>query len=265
MNTGNSSKTHLSRQIETRNPDSAKTAARGMSAGDVGDVLQEMAGHEKPSVRMLVLELASEYPSEGASRAILSRLQDPNLTVRSIANSQIGRIAQKSLVPELFKAMEQDLDSAVKGALARQIGLIGDASDVPRLQQHYRTTQDPILRNDLSLAMARLGDPEHRQELRNRLTNPDLAVRIAVLRDIPYAGDSQLARYFRPVLEDRRDAVAISLPHDPVVAARVCDLAIQAMAALGINFSFPTSPMRRFTEAEIQEALHIVAMLDRAE
>ena len=265
MNPESSAKVQLARQVGVAAAEAAKAQARTMPAGEVGDVLREMAGNEKASVRTLVLELASEHPSEGASRAILSRLQDPNLTVRSIANSQIARIAQKNLVPDLFKAMEENSDLVVKGALVRQIGMIGDATSLPRLRQLYRDTQDPGLRNDIAMAAARLGDEQFRHQLIQRLTAPEETERAAALRDIPYVGDPRLARYFRPVLEDRRDVMVISFPHDPVVTGRVCDLAVQTLAALGVKFSFAAFPTRRFTDLEIQEAIRIVTALEKVE
>jgi HEAT repeat protein len=265
VNPESSAKSQLSRQIESRNAEQAKAWAHRMPVGDSGDVLQQMAGHDSTPVRLVVLEVAAENSSEGASRAILSRLQDPNPTVRSVAGSLIATIAQKTLVPELFKAMELDLDARVKGALARQVGMIGDATDLPRLRLLYRNTADPVFRHDISLAMARLRDDNHRQELIQRLSAPAETDREAALRDIPYVGDKRLARYFRPVLEDRRDVVVISLPHTPLKTARVCDVAIQTLAALGVNLSFPTSPTRRFTDLEIQEALQIVAALEKLE
>jgi len=265
MNQGEAPKNQLSRQITIGNKEGAKMLARELPAPAIGDVLKDTAGNEKASVRMLVLELASEYPSEGASIAILSRLQDQNLTVRSIANSLLGGIAQKNLVPKMFKAMGQDLDPVVKGALARQIGMIGDAGDLPQLRAQYRLTTEPGLRTDLALAMARLGDENSRKALIQQLAALDATGRVNALRDIPYVGDSRLARYFRPVLEDRRDVIAISLPHNPVVAGRICDLAIQALAALGLKFSFDTLPMRRFTDPEIEEATQIVTSLEKLE
>jgi HEAT repeat protein len=264
MNPQNSARDQLVRQIGISNAEGAKALAGSMSANDVGKALEETAGNQKASARILVLELASDYPSEGASRAILSRLHDPDLTVRSIANSQLARIAQKPLVPEMFHSMEEDLSPAVKGALARQIGLIGDGGDIPRLRKRYQATQDPVLRNDLSLAMARLGDDSAGQQLVRQLSDPAAEVRLDALRDIPYVGDPGLARYFRSVLEDRRDVLVISSPQEPKVTGRVCDFAIQALGAIGIRFSFPSAPVRRFTDAEIEQALQIVTSLEKA-
>ena len=265
MNPEDTRKINLSRQIAVPNREGAATLAGSLPAGDVGDVLKDMAGNEKAPVRMLVLELASKHPSEGASRATLSRLQDTNLTVRSIAGGLIAMIAQKSVVPEMLELAEQDLDPRVRGALARQVGMIGDAGDLPRLRTQYRAAQDPGLKNDLAAAMARLGDEAYRKDLIRRLTDPEAAVRLAAFRDTLYVGDRRLALYFRPAVEDRRNAMVVSFPHDPVVWARVCDVAIQTLAGLGLQLSYGTVPTRRFTEAEIQEALQILNALAKTQ
>lgn len=253
----------LSRRIAIPSRDGARSLAAAMPPEEVGAALKEVAGSERASVRMLVLELASLYPSEGASRAVLALLHDPDLTIQSVAGGEIARIAQKSLVPDMFKAMDRHVALPVKGALARQIGVIGDAGDIPRLRLRYRAAQDGGFRNDLSLAMARLGDEPSRQELIHRLNAADVTVRLEALGDVPYAGDSRLAGHLRPDLEDRRDASVISLPHEPTVAGRICDFAIQAMAGLGVKFSFSTVPIRRFTEPEIQEALQTITALEK--
>jgi HEAT repeat protein len=258
MNSANPSKINLARQISIPNREAAEMTARSMSADDVGDVLKDEAGDDKASARMEVLDLASKYPSEGASRAILSRLSDSNLTVQSIANSLITAIAQKNLVPEILRTMGLNLGFDVKGALARQVGMIGDVQDIPRLRTIFLATVDGGLRHDLSLAMARLGDESSRSDLISRLAAQEVQVRLAALQDTLYVGDRRFARYFRPAIEDQRDVIIVSMPHDPTVWARVCDVAIQTLAGLGMKLSFDTVPTRQFTEAEIREALQTV-------
>ena len=258
MNQGDSAKSSLSRQIELGNSEAAKSLARTISADEVGAVLQQHEGSKRASVRILVLELAAEIPSEKGSRIILGHLQDGNLTVRSIANSLVGVIAQKSLIPELFKSMEASDDFVMKGALARQIGRIGDASNLPPLREYYRTVQHPGLHHDLEVAMVRLGDEPLTLQLIQRLVSLDLSARMIAIDDVLYVGDLRFARYFPSLVQDRRDAVVISLPHDPVVAARICDLAIQALVALGVKVSYPTRPSRRFSEREIEEMRRIL-------
>ena len=263
MHSGHAQKNELARQIASGNSERAKDLARNLLPGDVGDVLENSASSPKPSVRMLVLDLASEYHSEGASRAILSRLQDGDLTVRSVAGSLIATIAQKELIPAMFRLLEQGLDLPLKRALARQIGMIGSDNDLRGLRKLYVSASDPSYKNDIALAMARLGDQPSRTQLIKRLSAPDAIARTAALRDVAYVGDPVLARYFRVVLEDRRDAVVISLPHDPVVFARVCDVAIQTLDAIRVKLPFSTFPMRRFSDADVKEVLQMISVLEK--
>ena len=261
MTPEDSLKFQLSTQIARANADAAKALASRMPPAAVGSVLETLSIHDKASVRILVLEIASEIASDGACRAILSRLQDANLTVRSLANSLIGACAQKALIPQLFQALDQDVDVRVKGELARRIGIIGDPGDVPLLLDRYKRAREPKLRDDLAAAMARLGDFASRSEIVRRLADPDVGARVTALRDIEYVGDRGLAVHLRNVLDDRRDAVVMSLPHDPLVMARVCDLAVRSLTVLGLPLLFRAHPLRRFSEVELGEASSVVSAM----
>jgi len=261
MNPDHSLRSQLSHLIQARRSEEAKALARTMNPGDVGVVLQEIAGTPKPAVQLLVLDIASEIPSVGSCRAVLGRLQDSNLTIRSVANSLIGFCNQRAVIPDLFQAMDESHDTQVQGAIARQIGISGDATAQPQLQEHYDNTPDEGLRNSITVAMARLGNEDSRRRVIQRLTDPTVDARIQGLHDIEYIGEPKLARYFSPVLEDRRDAIAISPPHDPRVMARVCDVAAGSMTALGLPLPYRALPLRRLSDSEIQQALELVRSL----
>jgi HEAT repeat protein len=265
MNSDSSLRSQLAQLIGARDAEQAKALARRMNPGDVGVVLQEMAGTPRTPVQLLVLDIASGIPSEGACRAVLGRLQDSNLTIRAVANSLIGSCNQRTVVPDLLHAMDESQDSLVQAAIARQIGISGDATVIPELQARYTKTRDQSLRDNLTAAMARLGDENSRKSVIRRLTDPDLDTRIRTLHEIEYIGDPRLARFFRPVLEDRRDAIAISPPHDPRVMARLCDVAAGSMTALGLPLPYRALPLRRLSEAEIQQALAVVRSLETAQ
>jgi hypothetical protein len=251
----------LKSQIAMGNPQGAKILAHSMSPDSAGSVLQELADHGKPSVRLLVLDIAAEVRSEGACRAILSRLLDANLTVRSVANSLTGCCTQKNVAPDLFAVLDQDIDLRVKGVVARQIGIVGGVGDLPRLRRFYKKTRERKLRDDIAAAMARLGDSQSRAVIVQPLTAPGVDARVAALHDIEYIGDAQLASHFRPVMDDRREAMVVSLPHSPRVIARVCDIAVGSLKALGLPLSFRALPLRRFSQAEVEEALRLIASI----
>ena len=255
VNPANPMEAQLASQIVTRNAEHAKLLAARMPPEDVGRVLAETASNPKDSVRILTLELASEHPSTGASRAILSRLSDSDPTVRSVAGSLIGRCLQGSMTPELIEAMKLSLPQDVRGALARQVGVIGGRDAVQPLNDIYRETREPEFRRDLSVAMARLGQEDRKTEAVRRLGDPDAGQRVQALRDIEYIGDKSLVRFFGEVLKDRRDVLDISPPHEfPVVWVRVCDVAIQSMALLGIPLSFGGQTLHRWDEMQLAEA-----------
>jgi hypothetical protein len=264
VNPANPMETQLASQIAIRNGEHAKTLASKMPPEDVGRVLMATATNPKDAVRILTLELASEYPSVGASRAILGRLSDADATVRSVAGSLIGRCTQSSLVPELLETMKLGLPDDVRGALARQVGLIGGPDAIQPLNDFYRQTHEPGFRRDLSVAMARLGQQDRKTEAIARLNDPDANHRVEALRDMEYIGDKTLVRFFAGVLKDRRDVLDISPPHEmPVVWVRVCDVAIQSMAILGIPLSFGGLTLHRWNDLQVAEAVMVVEAMQK--
>lgn len=265
MNSDRSLRSQLSQLIEARKTDDAKALAHQMNPEEVGVVLQEIVGSPKPTVQLLGLDIASEISSDGSCRAVLSRLQDSNLTIRSVANSLIGSCNQRAVVPDLLHAFDESHDAQVQGAVARQIGISGDASVLPQLQERYDKTLDESVSDNITVAMARLGDESSRTRVIRRLTDTEVNARIQGLHDIEYIGDPKLARYFGPVLEDRRDAIAISPPHDPRVMARVCDVAAGSMTALRLPLPYRALPLRRLSDSELEQALVLVRSLENAQ
>ena len=264
VNPGNSTKAQLASQIVARNADHAKFLAQRMAPEDVGEVLAETASNPKDSVRLLTLEFAADHPSVGASRAILSRLFDADPAIRSVAAGIIGRCQQRSMTPELIATMKRDLPLDVKGTLARQVGLIGGPEALSPLEEIYQRTRDPGFRRDLSLAMARLGQTQYKDEAIERLGDSGADARVQALRDIEYIGDKTLVRHFGGALEDRRDVLDISPPHEfPVVWVRVCDVAIQSMAILGVPLSFSGLTLQRWDERQVAEAIMAVRAMQR--
>jgi hypothetical protein len=261
VNPGNSMKAQLAGQIVARNGDHAKYLAARMSPDDVGEVLAETSSNPKDSVRLLTLEIASGHPSVGTSRAILSRLFDSDLAIRSVAAGLIGRCQQRSMVPELIETMRKDLPLDIKGALARQVGIIGGPEAVEPLNKFHTDTREQGYRRDLSLAMARLGQTERKTEAVKRL---EANARVQALRDIEYIGDRTLVRHLGEVLKDRRDVLDITPPHEfPVVWVRVCDVAVQSMAILGVPFSFGGHMLNRWDERQLAEAVTVVEAMKR--
>jgi HEAT repeat protein len=258
MNPENPYKLQLAQLIRARSTEQAKSLARQMNADDVGAVLQEVITNSSAGVQLVALDIASEIPSEGACRAVLGRIGGQDLTIRSVASSLLGTCRQKAVIPDLFATFDQSQDTNLQSAIARQIGSCADDSTIPQLRQRHRRTAEADVRASITAAMARLGDKASRTDIVQKLSSPEVETRVVALHDIEYIGDPKLAAHFARVLEDRRDAVDISPPHDPRVMARVCDVTAGSMTALRLPLPFRALPLRRLTEAEIQQALQLV-------
>jgi HEAT repeat protein len=210
---------------------------------------------------LLALELAAANPSPGSCKTILGRLSDPNATVRSVAGNLIGQCRDHDNAPDLLHALEQQKEPSIRSALVGQLGVAGGKEQVPVLRQ---LRGKPDVSAAASLALAQLGDADERQKLIDRLQDPDPQVRTNALRDCMTVRDPELAAWFGPALEDFRDAVPITGPHEgPMVYARVCDFAVLVMAQLGYRFSFPVGFLERRPLEQIREARQAVDALIR--
>ena len=221
-----------------------------------GDILLEASSNDKASVRLLALELAAANPSPGSCRTILGRLSDPNATVRSLAGSLIGKCRDHENAPDLLRALEEQKEPSIRSILVGQLGAVGGLEQVPVLRQLQK---DPEVAKAASLSLVQLGDADERKKLIQRLQDPDPGVRTNALRDCMTVQDPKLAAWFGPALEDFRDVLPITGPHEgPTVYARVCDFAVLVMAQLGYRFSFPLKSLKRLPPEQIREAGQVV-------
>lgn len=252
--------TELIRLILDGRKSEAGALARSLGPA-AGNSLLEVSSNGKASVRMLALELAGANPSAGSCRTILGRLSDSNGTIRGVAGSMIAYCTDHQNAPDLLEALEQHKDPSVRNAILGQVGIAGGPAEVPILR---KLRNDPEVSDAASLALAQLGDENERKKLIARLQDPDAQVRTKALRDCMTIRDRKLAAWFGPSLEDFRDVLPITGPHEgPMVYARVCDFAVLVMAQLGFKFSFPVEFLERRPDEQIREAGQVVANMPR--
>jgi HEAT repeat protein len=251
--------TDLRRQIITRNVEEAHALTARLHA-DAGPVFEILSKHESSKVRLLVLELIPEAPSLSSSRAVLALLADSNQTVHAVAAGMLTACTQREIVPDLEKLLEQKQDPEVAVSLIRQIGIAGDQNSIRKLAR-FKQDPDPEIAHAARAAIARLGGASERSEIVTALSAVDRQERVQALRDCQYIGDKTLVRHFGPVLDDRSDFMVITPPHvEPVEVARVCDIAVQTMAYMGLRFSFSAEILKRRTPEEIAEAKHVAGI-----
>lgn len=218
-------------------------------------VLESLFGDSSAKVRRSVLEVASQAKTPGSSRVILKGLDDPDSEIRDLSKYLVGTCSQPEVLPDILRAMDEHQDPALRSVLALQVGIIGSKTEIPKLHGYQKTTTDSELLQNLDLALARLGDPDARNVLIDRIHQTELMVRFRALQDCLYVQDPSLINHFQPALTDYRDAILITIPEAPQqVRARICDVAVMVMANLRCSFSFSGLNLRRFTQEELLEA-----------
>jgi HEAT repeat protein len=231
---------------------------------DASPVLQELSKSKKTRVRTNVLELAGQLGDVESCRLILRSLDDPEEEVRNLATFQLNKCSHRELIPEMTTALEEHPDPQTRGTLSLQLGMIGSKEQIPPLRKYHNQAKDPELRHQIGLALTRLEDSDARHELVQRLLRRDQSARYGALQDCVYIQDKSLAAYFGPALEDLRNAIQVTLPEEkPTVYARICDVAVSVMAALGYKFSFSAESLGIRSPEELEEAKKIVLTLPR--
>jgi hypothetical protein len=168
------------------------------------------------------------------------------------------------VIPDLVKLLEKKPPSELTVTLIRQIGIAGDYDNIKDVQP-FRANPNADVARQAAVAMARLGDQGELQRIVTQLSSMDRNARVQALRDCQYIGDRKLVKYFGPALEDSTDFMAITPPHlEPIVVARVCDIAVQTMAYMGFRFSFQAEFLARLTFAQLDEAKRMVASMNTA-
>jgi HEAT repeat protein len=236
----------------------AETLARTLGPAAVRALLP-LATHESTDVRLAVLEIASQVQHPETCPLVLRMLFDADELVSSLAATQVSKCSTPEARGPLLEALERRPPPEAGRALALQIGRVGNADDREPLRRHRVEAADPSYRHALSVALVRLGDSEARRELEEQLASPILETRLQALRDIEYVGDPQFVARFADVLDDRRDAVPLSMPDQPpMVFARVCDVAVLTMLRLGVKLSYAFDRLTRLEERHLDEAKQVV-------
>ena len=254
-------KARLKELIVTDKVYEAGLLARKM-AGAAAGAMHPLLKHKEPRVRRNVIEVAGELGGVENARLILAGLDDGDGEVRSLAALFVDVCAHKELLPSLLSVMEKQSDQMLLGSLALQVGTLGGREQIPALKEFGKKVSDPEQSRYFSLAKAKLGDGEARDELVRRFTHPDAPVRFQALRDCLYVLDKTLAAEFGPALEDYRDVIKLTLPESrEQVSARVCDAAVYVMKNLGYAFSFRVDSLWVRKESELKEARGVVAAM----
>lgn len=239
----------------------AETLARELGPA-AGPVLLDLSTHASADVRMSVLESAAVAQGPDICRTILRLMEDPDPEINDLAQSLVSRCAEPELVPEMLVIIKRSTNPPSQAALALKIGELGTRKEIPELRDLYLDAENPSVKHNLSIAMARLGDPDAKTDAIERLAAPHAHERIEALNDLEYIGDKAAVIHFLPLLRDHRAVIALS-PMSMYGAtdgacARVCDVAVRTMLRLGVTLSFHFDRLMQLEQEHLQEAIEYV-------
>jgi HEAT repeat protein len=215
---------------------------------------------EAPRGRALVLECLAEVKGEEAVQALLRALLDSDPDVWRTALDLLHTTNSPAAIEPLTIQVSYSLQARVRGEAARILGKLGAGSSLPALKKQAGIEPDPNSARSIRLAIARLEDGTERVQVLQRLEDPDPKIRYQAIGDLEYINDPKLLPRLIPLLGDEERVVNIGQEMWPVWH-RVCDRAVDAIAALsGKPMPFPVGK-RNYAKDEIQKARQIIAQL----
>ncbi len=205
-------------------------------------------------VRELAVAAIDKTTGPEAKQGLFKALADRNEVVRGAAARNLEHHCNAGDVDALVAQFRVHKDEYVREQLALLLGKLGQSSAMRPLQEGFKKEEWPHAKQAISLALVRLGDPNHRQAYIARLAQPDPKERVAALQDLLYIQDKTLAKQVKPLLDDERDGKNVGPSHGPYWI-RVCDVAINVLdTVLGHPFRFQVRGVKRYSEQELSDA-----------
>jgi len=226
-------------------------------------VLLELLKNENPETRELALTCAVLTDDESVPPVLVEALWDNDAQVRASALQSLRSRISSAILQGLIANLS-NTDAVVRGGVARLIGRIDDASAMKPLQKQLDQEDDASVSKQIKLALARLGDKELKNEFASQVDTPPPDGRYKIILDLEYINDKLLASRLLPALGDTSDAYDIGHPEADPEFARVCDAAINLVAAwYDKPFSFEIDECRTYTDDEITEAESYLRSLEK--
>jgi len=209
-------------------------------------------------VRELAVAVVDKMADPEAKQALFKALADRNEIVRGSAARFLEHHCTAKDVDVLVAHLRSHSDEYVREQLALLLGKLGERSAMRPLQERFALEQWPHAKHAMSLALTRLGDPDHRKAYVLRLNQPDPKGRVAALEDLLYIQDKTLAKEVKPLLDDERDGKNVGPSHG-AYWIRVCDVAVNVLDSLLEHpFKFEVSRIKRYSGQEIAQAKQLI-------
>lgn len=226
-------------------------------AHQIGDtatvVLLDLLHSPDGEVREIVIACFNETGGEQAAMAFVQVLDDVDINVRRRAMGYLKNHHSTSVLPDLYKDLDQNEDEDIRIQVPLVIGLIRDKRSIPELKRRLSgTTSTGVLRN-IRLALARFGEQPFLAEVLQELKAESSLVRLQGLRDLDYLGDERLLVQATQLLEDTTEVINIAPPPRRRMM-RLCDVMVNTVANVTKRrFSFDAHSQQVFSDLQIAE------------
>ena len=222
------------------------------------EAIAKLLDHEDHEVRELSVHALHLAGGPLVGPALLKTLDDPDDMTRGAACRFLRSRLDPKMSDELLRQLARSEDEYVREHVALMLGQIGKSSAIKPLETRFETEDRPHAKQAISLALARLKDPEHRKAYLARLEGDDPKERAHALEDLAYLDDKSLLKRLRPLLDDQREAKNVGPSHGPYWI-RVCDVCVNVLdPILNHPFPFPISAAKRYSNDELAEAAKLL-------
>lgn len=237
-----------------------------LAAGDRGavDLARQLSEAAWPAIshaakmpdyrsRRIAMICAGQIGGDKAGSVLSSGLLDTNVNVRIAAAKQLSveppATAQDAVLDALSRSSETR--TSIREFLALAAGYLPGDRTIQVLRPLAKGT-DPLALN-ARMALAKLGDPDARKSLINKLSAGVPYTRYEGLEQLQYVNDAGLALHAKRLLGDRAKAQLIG-PERNRQYRRVCDQAVDTLVyLLKLTPPFETNIEKIYSDAELME------------
>lgn len=246
----------LEKMLETGNWKAVEEAKR-QGPGAL-PLLRRFIQHQNYRSRQIAMACAGAIGADEGADVLVAGLKDSNVNVHVAAANELAVMGYPSATEAVLEQMMRHRDEYVRERLALAAGYLPGHKTVAVLRSIAKDNGQ--LGINARLALAKLGDPEARRWLTDRLSSSTPRTRYDALGEVRYLNNQQFVDIAKRMLVDRAEAVRIG----PILAApryrRVCDQAIDTLVLLlQLKVPFEVTVEKIYTDQELEQLKQLVS------
>jgi HEAT repeat protein len=186
-------------------------AIANIGVGDSTAVLGLLRAFQHPDikVRVVAISIVGKLQDSSVVPQLLRMLRDMHKSIRNEAVKSLGQFKDPSIVPSLVKSL-RDFNASVREESAIALGKIGSESAVPALEKSLRDYNASV-RKESAIALGKIGGKSALSILLNRIQNKNPEVRQSSALGLGEIKDSQAVPVLLNYIQDKNSEVRESV------------------------------------------------------